>query len=57
MVVRIAFYRANPRSGLINVVRGPGQDGAEVLGAELPDLVPLPGCLEKMLAEKVGVKI
>ena len=50
MLVRIAFYRANPRSGLINVQR---TEGHAALGAAEVEVVALPGCLTALLKEKV----
>jgi hypothetical protein len=52
MVVRIAFFRANPQSGMINVKKG---EGHEKMGADMSmgELQPLPGCLVKLLAEKI----
>ena len=48
MLVRIAFYRANPRSGMINVKQ---TEGHKDLGAEQM-VVPLPGCLTSLLKER-----
>ena len=50
MLVRIAFYRANPRSGLINVKR---TEGHAALGAEAIEVVPLPGCLTALLKDHI----
>jgi hypothetical protein len=50
MLVRIAFYRANPRSGMINVKR---TEGHKDLGAEAVEVVPLPGCLTALMKQKI----
>ena len=50
MLGRIAFYRANPRSGLINVKR---TEGHAALGAEAIEVVPLPGCLTALLKDHI----
>ena len=51
MLVRVAFYRANPRAGMLNVKRE--GDGAERLGVEEVELKPLPGALTRLLAENI----
>ena len=53
MIVRIAFHRANPRSGMINVKREAGQDSVKAMGIAEEKFELLPGCLTSLLKEKI----